>query len=173
MPHFSLAPVSSPHVSACPICPPCLSLSHMPQVSSPHFSACPICPKSVPPMYHLPQVSSPNVLACPQSVTLMCQPAPFARPPVALSACPVSVSKSLYFVRPDDAFVISGRESYFVNLFCGEIVLATSNDIHRRQHFFSREQDVFVIIERNFVSYDISLDTLHFFSSSPSSFLIA
>ena len=80
----------------------------------------------------------------------MCQPAPFASPPVALSACPVSVSKSSYVVRPDDTFVVIGREGYFIHLFCGEIVLATSNDILRPQHF-SWEQDVFAIIERNFV----------------------
>jgi len=105
----------------------------------------------------------PHVLACPQSVPPMSQLAHFARPPVALSVCPVSVSKSLYFVRPDDTFVVIGRESYFIHLFCGEIVLATSNDINCPQHFFSREQDVFVIIARNFVSYDISLDALTLF----------
>jgi len=109
--HFSLAPVSSPHVSAYPICPKSLPLMSQPAPFAPsHF---------------------PHVLPCPQSVPPMSQLAHFARPPVALSTCPVSVSKSLYFVRRDDTFVVIGRESYFIHLFCGEIVLATSNDIHR------------------------------------------
>jgi len=42
----------------------------------------------------------------------------------------------------DDSFVVIGRESYFIRLFCGEIVFATSNDIHCPQHFFSWEQNV-------------------------------
>jgi len=48
----------------------------------------------------------------------------------------MAMSKSLYFVRPDDTFVIIGRESYFIHLFCGEVVLTTSNDIHRPQLWF-------------------------------------
>jgi len=95
-----------------------------------HFPSCPSLPR-------LPQVTSPHVLACPKSVPLMSQPTPFARPPVSLSVCPASVRKSLYFVRLDDTFVVIGREGYFIHLFCGEIVLATSNDIRRPQHFFS------------------------------------
>jgi len=81
-----------------------------------HFPSCP----------GLPAVSSPHVPAC-----SLCQT------PVALSARPVSLSKSLYFVRLDDTFVVICRESYFIHLLCGEIVLATSNDIHRPQHFFT------------------------------------
>jgi len=78
---------------------------------------------------HLSPVSSPHVPACP--IFLWPQPAPFARPPLSLcqasplgspitpspcwfpmSACPVSMSKSLYFVEPDDTFVIIGREGF-------------------------------------------------------------
>jgi len=117
--------------------PSCLSQSHLTPISSPHVSACPICLSCLS-LSHLTPVSSPHILACLQSAPLTSWPAPFTRPPVALSACPMFMSKSLYFVRPEDTFVvIIGRESYFIHLFCGEIVLTTSNDIHRPQHFFS------------------------------------
>ena len=132
MPHFSLAPVSSPHVSACPICPSCLSLPHLPLMSQP----VPFAPSQFPSYPRPPAVSSPHVSACPQSVPLMSQLAPYSRPPVALPACPVSVSTSLYFVGLNYSLVIIGRESYFMHLFCGETVLATSNDIHRLQLWF-------------------------------------
>ena len=54
MPHFSLAPASSPHVSACPICAKSLPLMSQPAPFAPsHFSSCP----------GLPEVSSPHVPA--------------------------------------------------------------------------------------------------------------
>jgi len=46
------------------------------------------------------------------------------------------MSKSLYFVGLNYSLVIIGRESFFIHLFCGEIVLVTSNDIHRPQLWF-------------------------------------
>ena len=93
-------------------------------------------PSQFPSFPRPPAVSSPHVSACPQSVPLMSQLAPYSRPPVALPACPVSVSTSLYFVGLNYSLVIIGRESYFMHLFCGETVLATSNDIHRLQLWF-------------------------------------
>ena len=53
-----------------------------------------------------------------------------AVPLVALSARPVSlcskvpVSKSLYFVRQDESFVIIGRESYFIDSFGGQFMFS-------------------------------------------------
>ena len=53
--------------------------------------------------------------SCPgQSFPFMSRPAPFARPLVALSACPVSVSKSLYFVRLNYYLVIISRKGDFL-----------------------------------------------------------
>jgi len=100
----------------------------------PHFAS--FFPSQFPPCPSLPHF--PLTTACP-----LCQASPVGSPITLspswfpMSACPVSMRLSLYFVRPDDSFVVIGAESYFIHLFCGEIVFATSNDIHRPQHFFS------------------------------------
>ena len=63
VPHFSLAPASSPHVSACPICPTSLPLMSQPVPFAPsHFPSCP----------GLPAVSSPHVPACSLCQTPCC-----------------------------------------------------------------------------------------------------